>query len=232
MTSTDKEATMQNKRSVGRPRGEATEDVRGNILDAAREQFLSMGFDRSSLRDIASEAGVSKGMIAYYFGTKERLYEAALVDVLAPLLDDLKQVQVNGSSDASADVFRVYYRLFSRHPDLAALMLSTLMDRNSPFREFLLNNYIRPGFSHLLSAGEARQGGEEPYAAKERLVSVFSLAVTPVALRPVFEDAFGVGMDQSFYERLAERHASLLPMAPIRGEATQRREPSVRGEGH
>lgn len=209
---------MQNKRSVGRPRGEATEDVRGNILDAAREQFLALGFDRASLRDIASEAGVSKGMIAYYFGTKERLYEAALTDVLAPLLEDLKRLRVDTSSDPTADIFRVYYRLFSRYPELAALMLSTLMDRNSPFREFLLNNYIRPGFSHLLQAGESRSTSDEPYAAKERLVSVFSLAVTPVALRPVFEDAFGVGMDQAFYERLAERHASLMPLSTAQND--------------
>ncbi|MEX0870970.1 MAG: TetR/AcrR family transcriptional regulator [Aquisalimonadaceae bacterium] len=204
---------MDRKRSVGRPRGEHTEDVRGNILEAAREQFLAMGFDRSSLRDIAAQAGVSKGMIAYYFGTKERLYEAALIDVLAPLLDDLRHLQAGAVSDVSGEIFRLYYRLFARFPDLAALMLSTLMDRNNPFREFLLDNYIRPGFSHLLQLSDVRSGSEEEHALKERLVSLFSLAVTPVALRPVFEDAIGVGMDQAFYERLAEQHASLLPIA-------------------
>lgn len=198
---------------MGRPRGEHTEDVRGNILEAAREQFLAMGFDRASLRDIASQAGVSKGMIAYYFGTKERLYEAALIDVLAPLLEDLRHLQSDTvNDDVSGEIFRLYYRLFAKYPDLAALMLSTLMDRNNPFREFLLDNYIKPGFSHLLHLSDVPSGSTEEHALKERLVSLFSLAVTPVALRPVFEDAMGVGMDQDFYERLAEQHASLLPL--------------------
>ena len=46
------------------------------ILDAAQKLFAENGFDGTSVRDIAQEAGVNVAMISYYFGSKEKLMEA------------------------------------------------------------------------------------------------------------------------------------------------------------
>ncbi|MBS1615986.1 MAG: TetR/AcrR family transcriptional regulator [Bacteroidetes bacterium] len=43
------------------------------ILEAAERLFSTRGFVGSSVRDIAHEAGVNVAMIAYYFGSKEKL---------------------------------------------------------------------------------------------------------------------------------------------------------------
>jgi AcrR family transcriptional regulator len=52
--------------------------VRDRILRAARELFLSKGFNGSNLRDIAREANVSMGGIYHHFGSKEEIYDALL----------------------------------------------------------------------------------------------------------------------------------------------------------
>jgi AcrR family transcriptional regulator len=46
------------------------------ILNSAEKLFSVMGFDGSSVRDIAQDAGVNVAMISYYFGSKEKLMEA------------------------------------------------------------------------------------------------------------------------------------------------------------
>lgn len=51
-------------------------DKRTQILGAAEELFAEKGFDGTSVRDIAHLAGVNLAMISYYFGSKEKLFEA------------------------------------------------------------------------------------------------------------------------------------------------------------
>ena len=46
------------------------------IIQTAEKLFADKGFDGTSVRDIADDAGVNVAMISYYFGSKEKLLEA------------------------------------------------------------------------------------------------------------------------------------------------------------
>lgn len=46
------------------------------IIHSAEKLFANGGFDGTSVRDIAEEAGVNIAMISYYFGSKEKLMQA------------------------------------------------------------------------------------------------------------------------------------------------------------
>lgn len=52
------------------------EEKRRQILAGAREVFLAGGFDGASMGEIARTAGVSKGTLYVYFGSKEDLFTA------------------------------------------------------------------------------------------------------------------------------------------------------------
>jgi AcrR family transcriptional regulator len=77
------------RRRPGRPPG--TSDARERILVCARELFARNGIDKTSIRAIASAAGVDSALIHHYFGTKQRLFAAAIhipidpMDVIGPL---------------------------------------------------------------------------------------------------------------------------------------------------
>jgi AcrR family transcriptional regulator len=47
---------------------------RSRLLQAATDAFAEQGYEGTSLRTIADDAGVSFQLIAYYFGTKEELW--------------------------------------------------------------------------------------------------------------------------------------------------------------
>lgn len=64
------------KRPRGRPAG--VSDARKRILSAARDLFARNGFDNTSIRMVATEAGVDPALVHHYFGTKQQLFAAAV----------------------------------------------------------------------------------------------------------------------------------------------------------
>jgi AcrR family transcriptional regulator len=54
-------------------------DKKEAILLQAEKLFSEQDFDAVSVRDIAKEAYVNIAMISYYFGSKEKLFEALLI---------------------------------------------------------------------------------------------------------------------------------------------------------
>jgi AcrR family transcriptional regulator len=53
-------------------------DTREAILAAAREAFAEKGFDGASIRAIATSAAVDPALVHHYFGTKDKLFVAAM----------------------------------------------------------------------------------------------------------------------------------------------------------
>lgn len=61
-----------------RGRRPGTGDTRGAILDAARSLFAAHGFERTSIRTIASAARVDPALVLHYFRTKENVLLSAV----------------------------------------------------------------------------------------------------------------------------------------------------------
>lgn len=49
------------------------------ILLVAERLFAGNGFDGTSVRDIAKEAGINVAMVSYYFGSKEKMLESLIL---------------------------------------------------------------------------------------------------------------------------------------------------------
>jgi AcrR family transcriptional regulator len=73
------------------------EDRRDQIIDAAMQVFAQKGFSRATNKDIAREAGITPGLIYYYFESKEDLLKtiietrspAQLITTLPPQVFEL-----------------------------------------------------------------------------------------------------------------------------------------------
>lgn len=62
---------VTSKRSGRRP-GES--GTRAAILAAARERFAHVGYHRTTLRAVATDAGVDPALVAHFFGSKQQLF--------------------------------------------------------------------------------------------------------------------------------------------------------------
>jgi AcrR family transcriptional regulator len=90
---------MPSKTREGRD-GQAT---RAAILEIARSQFGSHGFERTTIRSVASEAGVDPALVMHYFGSKAELFAAASrFDITFP---DLSSVAPDRVADVLVPMF-------------------------------------------------------------------------------------------------------------------------------
>jgi AcrR family transcriptional regulator len=64
-----------------RPRDAAR--TRARILEAAQQIFSTHGYTHAGMREIAVQADVNVALVARYFGSKEKLFEAALDALLS-----------------------------------------------------------------------------------------------------------------------------------------------------
>ncbi|MGR4863150.1 TetR/AcrR family transcriptional regulator [Caulobacter sp. LARHSG274] len=86
---------------IGRPTVARSEVIQQALLDAARELFLTVGFDATPMETVAAEAGVSKSTLYARYPTKEALMKAVVDDrisiwasqaglVVSPMPQDFK----------------------------------------------------------------------------------------------------------------------------------------------
>lgn len=61
------------------------DDIRNKIIETATEEFFVNGYNKSSLRNIAAQAGMTVGNLYSYFSGKDDLFE----NVIAPAWDQL-----------------------------------------------------------------------------------------------------------------------------------------------
>src|SRR5690348_11251681 len=59
-------------------RAEQRRRTEARILDAATRVFFSAGYDRATIRAVASAAGVDAGLVMHYFGSKQELYRRVI----------------------------------------------------------------------------------------------------------------------------------------------------------
>lgn len=59
---------------------------RGQLLEAARTVFARDGY-RATTADVAAAAGVSEALVVKHFGSKERLFRAAIVEPIVQLVE-------------------------------------------------------------------------------------------------------------------------------------------------
>jgi AcrR family transcriptional regulator len=77
--------------AAGRPAAGEDPAKREQILEGAHRIFMGMGFDASSMNDIAREAGVSKGTLYVYFKNKEDLFAAMVQSQKTRVFEKLQQ---------------------------------------------------------------------------------------------------------------------------------------------
>lgn len=119
--------------------------TRARLLEAARLRFARDGYDATSVRDIAGDAGVDPTLIFRYFGSKQALFgeatatatEQAAVDLLDGPPEQLAARMVR------AVVFQDWSRYGGEHPLVAMLRSSAHQDAKQRIREEVCNTYVQ-----------------------------------------------------------------------------------------
>lgn len=142
---------MNLRRRTGRRPGR--QDTKGHILRAAQARFGQLGFEATSIRGIAEDAGVDSALVHHYFGTKEDLFLAAVRPPTDP--DDMLPKILAGDIDGVGErIVRTYLDMWDSPvsgPAFRSLSRSALGHQSTSalIREFI-THYIVPRIQPLL----------------------------------------------------------------------------------
>lgn len=134
---------------------------RDTILAEALQVFAEKGFDGTTVRDVASRAGVNHGLIRYHFGNKLKLWKAAVDLAFSRLGVELAGLTADVADDAEQAgrrLIRGYVRFVAHHPEFVCLM-NEEGKRHGERMRWLVDRHVRPLYenvSALLRAGQAR----------------------------------------------------------------------------
>jgi AcrR family transcriptional regulator len=99
-------------------------ETRELILGAARARFGRSGYEGATIRGIAADAGVDPALVHHFYGTKERLFVAAMHFPVVPsdALHDLAAVKRSRLGEA---IVRLFLEIWDE-PDARSTMIGLL----------------------------------------------------------------------------------------------------------
>lgn len=156
------------------------------VIEAARDLFLSRGFAATKLEDVARRAGVSVGLPYLYFENKEGLFKAVVRESILPHFR-IGEEWLEGCTGSSEDLLRMLthkYWEMERGPNGGMSKLVFAEAGNFPdLAHFYMDEVVLRGrrfFTRIIQRGIDR--GEFRPVAVEQVARVVAAPLTMLSL--------------------------------------------------
>jgi len=167
---------------------ETTTDTRSEIIEAAREEYFTHGYEGARLQRIADQIGVTKAMIHYYFNTKKELFEQVYRLSAEEIFRDLGEVL-----DQDVPLFKKIEQLVdyclqqaTAVPKVLSFVI-TESNRQSDWLQPLFEEQLQLDLTQFEKELKAAASNYEiaSVTAETLLLNIFSLCFYPVLAAPV-----------------------------------------------
>ena len=190
------------QRRGGRRAGDS--GTREAILESARGRFADHGYDGATIRAIAADAGVDPALVHHFYGSKERLFTAAMRLPVIPS-EVLAAALADGTREPGASIGEILVRTALTMWDsvevrgtFLGLLRSALTSEQAAamLREFLADVILGP-VAQLSSGTDPADADYRAAMVASQMVGLalarYVLAFGPVATADVGELAATVG---------------------------------------
>jgi TetR/AcrR family transcriptional repressor of mexJK operon len=109
------------------------------IISAARARFALYGFSKVSMEEIATDVGMGKASLYYYFPTKESVFQAVIIQEMNEFLDETDKI-LNSDFTASEKLVELVKNRFvfiQKFLNLGALTVYSFHDPKSIYKKYL-----------------------------------------------------------------------------------------------
>ena len=148
-------------RAAAMRKPKAPEANRARILAAAIAEFASRGYKGASMDAIAARTQTTRGLINYYFGSKELLYLAVLERVYAEIRDAERGLELDALPPAEAmhRIVDFTFDYYVEHEYFVRLVVAENQARGHHMKRFpslrTLNRPIVDTLGRVLARGQA-----------------------------------------------------------------------------
>lgn len=145
-------------KTVGRPSGGASR-AKNDIVTAAQKNFSVKGFNRTTIRDIAGDAGVDPALVMHYFGNKQKLFVETMLPLYkAPVLLD---AALNAPQNERAANIRAVFTRILDDEDTIMLMTGILRAASSePTAAAMLRDFVHRNLAQPLAKATLKPDAE------------------------------------------------------------------------
>jgi TetR/AcrR family acrAB operon transcriptional repressor len=189
------------------------EEREQQILDAAATVIVRLGYDRTTMSDIADEAGVSRGTIYLYYKGKEELFEALVYREWMQYAQTwLEYVEADPRGGSVGGVYRAIFRAINSRPLLTSMMrrdrrvIGNYLRKPDNLFVWLQSGSINTDFIRALQAA----GAVRPDADPAMMVHIIDMLSYGYLTLGDFKPAYEFPPDEMVLEALADMMDRLL----------------------
>jgi len=122
-------------------------DKKELIIKTAMQLFAEKGYEGTSIRDLATAAGVNIAMVNYYFGSKDKLFEAMVEQKSVFIREKLEEIASDNTTTAIEKIDLIienYVFRFLSQPHYHRLIHQELMLKSREIlHDKIISNFIK-----------------------------------------------------------------------------------------
>lgn len=182
-------------------------DVKGRILQVARDLFIRNGYNGTSIRDIAAASGTNVAMVNYYYHSKYNLFEYIFEESLEVLVRRVFPIL-----ESDRPIFELieswidsYYETLMEFPQIPIFLLNEINQHPERLTERLRRRNPQRVFDTIANRikEEAQKGTIREVPPLDFLLNVLSLSVFPFMFGSLATRVAGKTMEE-YYELLTK----------------------------
>jgi AcrR family transcriptional regulator len=184
--------------------------------------FAEKGFDATSLSEVGTEAGVSRGTPGYFFGSKADLYQAVLDRCFGEVREAVRagRARALSSERSGADILAGavadYFDFLAARPNFVRLIEREALSRNS--KALADGGHVSAGQEALAAISDELGLDPAPSGdAAQLLLSVIALCWFPLVHARTVAPAVGVAFEHPDDFERRKRHVVNLVVHGLRG---------------
>ena len=180
------------------------------ILKAAEELFLEQGFEQTTTKQIAQQAGCNQALVHYYYRTKDNLFvqifEEKAKFIATHFLDINSTAQT--LEERISQMVELHFELFRKNPRLVPFLLKEVLSdpvRVAPILD-KIKQYMVKIFGKIDEAlhEEIEKGAARPVSTLNVILTLVSLDMAPFIIAPVLQRVLDL-TDEQLDEQLDKR---------------------------
>jgi AcrR family transcriptional regulator len=184
---------------VVKPSGQASENTKARILDAADAVFVRRGIDGARMQEIADQAGVNKALLHYHFRSKADLARAVWLRIASSFVPGIFQMLASDISlDEKIDRFvDAYHKRLAKHPYLLGYVICEAARHPTFVDDFYSAERRKAARQAVDRVGEqinerAKRKKITPVPADQFLVTLVGSCLYPFVAQPMIAEALGL----------------------------------------
>ncbi len=178
------------------------------IIEAAEIVFHEKGFDGARMQEIADKASINKGLLHYYFKSKDALFDAIFNMALKKMSGTINSIlKMDISLEEKMNlIIDSYMNLLLRNSSLPRFVITELNKDSDRFIKKYLSGEINNVFANFINSvqKEIDAGKIKPINPKHLFMNMISMILFPFIGKPMIQVLIGVD-NKEFNKLIQER---------------------------